>query len=157
MKKQRDYYMYTLKKKDYPYLLSSAPLMIDDYEPLGETFCDYSISESAANALNSENLEHHQRVRHPRTAVGITENNHFIMLVVDGRRTSRKGMSCRELTRFMVKWFNPQYAINLDGGGSTSMWVEGLGTSKNDVNSPSDGGVSGQERARDTHILILEN
>ena len=57
----------------------------------------------------------------------------------------------------MVKWFNPQYAINLDGGGSTSMCVEGLGNSKNVVNSPIDGGVSGQERARDTHILILEN
>ena len=153
-KKQREYYQ-GMKKTSYPYLLSSAPLMIDDYEPLGDTFCDFTISESQANALNSENLEHHQRVRHPRTAIGITENKHFIMLVVDGRRTTRKGMSCKELTDFMVKWFNPQWALNLDGGGSTTMCVENLGDSRNVVNSPIDGSVNGQERKRDTHIVIL--
>ena len=157
VKAQRNYYMNTLKKASYPYLLSSAPTMIDDYEPLGETFCDYTLSDSYIKSLNSENLEHHQRVRHPRTAVGLTEHNHLILMVVDGRRTSRQGMSCRELTQFMVKWFNPQYALNLDGGGSTAMCVEGLGKSDTHVvNSPIDSGTSGQERARDTHILILE-
>ena len=155
--KQRTYYQKTLVKASYPYLLSSAPLMIDDYEPLGDTFCNYTITDDAANKLNSENLEHHQRVRHPRTAVGITENKHFIMLVVDGRQTNRAGMSCRELTDFMVKWFNPQYALNLDGGGSTSMCVEGLGNSTTHiVDSPIDSGKPGQERARDTHIVIVE-
>ena len=153
---QRTYYMKTLAPDAYPFLLSSAPSMINDYEPIGETFCDYTLSQSYAENLNSENLEHHQRVRHPRTAVGITENNHLILMVVDGRRTSRKGMSCRELTQFMVKWFNPQYALNLDGGGSSAMCVENLGNANNVVNSPIDGGNSGQERARDTHIMILE-
>ena len=78
-------------------------------------------------------------------------------MVVDGRQTNRNGMSCRELTKFMVKWFNPQYALNLDGGGSTAMCVEKLGdTSTNVVNSPIDSSKPGQERARDTHILILD-
>ena len=157
VKKQRTYYMNTMAKATYPFILSSAPSMIDDYEPIGETFCDYTISDNTVNTLNSENLERHQRVRHPRTAVGITEHNHLILMVVDGRRTSRNGMSCRELTRFMVKWFNPQYALNLDGGGSSAMCVENLGNSETHVvNSPIDSGTSGQERARDTHILILE-
>ena len=153
-KLQRKYYM-AMDKTEYPYIISSAPSMIDDFEPIGLNFCDYGISDSAANALNSENLEHHQRVRHPRTAVGLTEDNHLIMMVVDGRRTSRKGMSCRELTQFMIKWFNPQYALNLDGGGSSTMCVRGLGDDRNVVNSPIQDGESGKERARDTHIMIV--
>ena len=153
-KMQRKYYL-AMDKTEFPYILSSAPSLIDDFEPIGIYFCDYSISDKDAEALNSENLEHHQRVRHPRTAVALTENNHLILFVVDGRRSSRKGMSCRELTNFLVKWFNPQYALNLDGGGSTTMCVEGLGDSRNVVNSPIDGGTSGQERKRDTHIMIV--
>ena len=155
VKKQRAYYM-SMSKEYYPYLLSSAPMMINDFEPLGETFCDYTITAAAAQKLNSEHLEHHQRVRHPRSAVALTENKHLILFVVDGRRTARQGMSCKELTDFMIKWFNPQWALNLDGGGSTTLCVEGLGDSREVVNSPIDGGVSGQERARDTHILIVE-
>ena len=136
-------------------MLSSAPTLIDDYNPLGESFCNYNITDSQVNSLNSENLERHQRVRHPRTAVGLTENKHLILLVVDGRQTNRSGFSARELTKFMVKWFNPQYALNLDGGGSTAMCVEGQGDSRNIVNSPIDGNP-GTERARDTHIVIVE-
>ena len=155
VKKQRTYYM-AMAKADYPYLLSSAPTLIDDFNPLGENFCNYNITDSQVNNLNSENLERHQRVRHPRTAVGLTENKHLILLVVDGRQTNRDGFSCRELTRFMVKWFNPQYALNLDGGGSTAMCVEGQGDSRNVVNSPIQDGEPGKERARDTHIVIVE-
>ena len=154
VKKQRNYYL-GMTRTDYPYLLSSAPTLIDDYNPLGESFCNYNITDSQVNSLNSENLERHQRVRHPRTAIGLTENKHLILLVVDGRQTNRSGFSARELTKFMVKWFNPQYALNLDGGGSTAMCVEGQGDSRNIVNSPIDGNP-GTERARDTHIVIVE-
>ena len=94
-------------------------------------------------------------MRHPRTAVALTENGHLILIVVDGRQTNRSGFSARELTRFLVKWFNPQYALNLDGGGSTAMCVEGLGDSRNIVNSPIQDNEPGRERARDTHIVIL--
>ena len=154
VKAQRLYYN-KMSLADYPYLISSAPTMIDDFNPLGESFCDYTISSTQVNNLNSENLEHHQRVRHPRTAVALTENNHLILIVVDGRQTNRAGFSCREFTRFLVKWFNPQYALNLDGGGSTAMCVKGMGDSRDIVNSPIQDGVPGKERARDTHIVIL--
>ena len=156
VKKQRTYYMNTMVKASYPDILSSAPSMVNDFEPIGETFCDYSLSSSYVNGLNSENLEYHQRARHPRTAIGITEQKHLILMVVDGRQTTRKGMSCRELTRFMVKWFNPQYALNLDGGGSTAMCIENMGDSETHVvNSPIDSSTPGKERARDTHIVIV--
>ena len=128
---QRQYY--TSIAGNFPHLISSAPMLLNDYEPVGENFCDYSLTSSQVNALNSEHPDRHQRVRHPRTAIGLTENNHFIMLVVDGRTNYSSGMSCRELTRFMVHWFNPQYALNMDGGGSTTLCVKGEGDPESHV------------------------
>lgn len=167
---QRNYYLTKSAEKDeetkeylYPDMLSSAPMLIDDYNPVGESFCDYSIPSSNINKLDSEDPQRHQRVRHPRTAIALTENGHFIMFAVDGRYSVSRGMSCRELTRFLVKHFNPQYALNLDGGGSTTMCVEGEGdNTTNVVNYPCDNNENGKvhdhagERARDTQILIVE-
>ena len=99
---QRQYY--SSIAGNYRDLISSAPMLVDDYEPVGENFCDYSLSTAQVNKLNSEDLNRHQRARHPRTAVALTENNHFIMFVVDGRTNFSSGMSARELTKFMVKW-----------------------------------------------------
>ena len=149
--KQRDYY----KKRTDKYIISSSPMLLDDYNPVGETFIDMSIS--SWSSLNSEHPQYHQRKRHPRTAVALTHDNHFILFVVDGRTTISNGMSAKELTQFLVKYFNPQYALNMDGGGSTAMCVEGLGNAETHlVNKPCDsGGREDKQRARDTHFVIL--
>lgn len=150
--KQRNYYYNCTDK----YLISSSPMLIDDFKPVGETFIDYSISNWSK--LNSEEPQYHQRHRHPRTAVALTENNHFIMFVVDGRTNYSKGMSAKELTQFLVKNFNPRYALNMDGGGSTSLCVEGEGdASTHVVNYPCDNSKHDHagERARDTHFIIV--
>lgn len=151
---QRNYYLSTTE----PDVISSAPMLVDDYNPVGEVFCDYSITSSQVNKLNSEDPQRHQRVRHPRTAIALTENNHFIMFAVDGRTSHSKGMSCRELTRFLVKHFNPQYALNMDGGGSTTLCVEGEGDpTTHVVNYPCDNSQYDHagERARDTQFVLL--
>ena len=150
--KQRNYYMQCSDK----YIISSAPMLLDDYNPVGETYIDNTISNWSS--LDSEHPQYHQRKRHPRTAVALTHDNHLIMLVVDGRTTISNGMSAKELTQFMVKYFNPQYALNMDGGGSTAMCVEGLGNAETHlVNKPCDtGGRADKQRARDTHFVILE-
>ena len=150
--KQRNFYMQRTDK----YLISSAPMLLDDYNPVGETFIDNSVNNWSS--LNSEHPQHHQRKRHPRTAVALTHDNHLILFVVDGRTNISNGMSAKELTQFLVKYFNPQYALNMDGGGSTAMCVEGLGNSETHVvNKPCDtGGREDNQRARDTHFVILE-
>jgi RNA polymerase sigma factor (sigma-70 family) len=105
-------------------------------------------------------MQKHQRTRHPRTAIALTENNHFIMFVVDGRNSNSDGMSARELTQFMVKWFNPQYALNMDGGGSSTLCVEGEGDQETHVvNYPCDNNKYDHagERARATHFIVVEN
>lgn len=73
--------------------------------------------------------------RHPRTAMGLTEDrSELILVTVDGRSTSAAGMTCAELATLM-KGLGAYTAFNLDGGGSTQMYVAGRGT----INVPSDG------------------
>ena len=74
--------------------------------------------------------------RHPRTAAGLTANRRTLILaVVDGRSPpSRLGMTCNELAALMID-LGAHDAVNLDGGGSATMWMAGVGV----LNRPSDG------------------
>ncbi|UJR84004.1 Hypothetical protein I5071_60750 [Sandaracinus amylolyticus] len=75
------------------------------------------------------------RARHPRTAMGLSEDRRtFILLVVDGRSSVSAGMYGTELASLMDQ-LGAWQAFNLDGGGSSQMWLEGRGT----INAPSDG------------------
>ena len=62
--------------------------------------------------------------RNPRTAIGYTKDNHLIMLTADGREGSSIGLTLMELANLM-KEFGCVNAMNLDGGGSTVMYVNG--------------------------------
>lgn len=71
--------------------------------------------------------------RHPRTAMGLTEDRKtFILVVVDGRSEQSRGMLGTELAALMHD-LGAWAAINLDGGGSSQMYVKGRGV----VNTPS--------------------
>jgi hypothetical protein len=73
-------------------------------------------------------------VRHPRTAVGLTADRRTLIVVtVDGRAPGRDGMTCDEMSALFFD-LGADDATNLDGGGSTTMWLEGAGV----VNYPSD-------------------
>lgn len=109
-------------------IFTSAPMLIDNYEPVGAFFMDSTLTAEQLQEYNYEHPVRHQGVRHPRTAVAITGDGHFLMVAVDGRRAGIcEGMSARELTRFLQKNFHPQYALNMDGGGSTTLCVRGEG------------------------------
>lgn len=62
--------------------------------------------------------------RNPRTAIGYTSSNNFVLVAVDGREGSSIGMTLMELANFMQS-IGCVGAINLDGGGSTVMYVNG--------------------------------
>jgi hypothetical protein len=72
--------------------------------------------------------------RHPRTAVGFSRDRRtLVMAVVDGRRPGHSlGMNLHELARFMREQ-GCYEAMNLDGGGSSTMVING-----EVVNRPSD-------------------
>ena len=61
---------------------------------------------------------------HPRTAAGYTSDGRFILMVVDGRQPSSRGVYLQELA-FMMDNLDCVEAINLDGGGSSGMVVNG--------------------------------
>lgn len=75
--------------------------------------------------------------RHNRTALGMKKDGTIVMLVVDGRfKNQCEGLSLNELTQVM-RWLGCTEAINLDGGGSSTLYVKGYG-SNGIVNYPSD-------------------
>jgi hypothetical protein len=75
------------------------------------------------------------RARHPRSAMGLSEDRRtFWLVVVDGRSSVSAGMYGTELAHLMGE-LGAWQAFNLDGGGSSQLWVDGRGT----VNDPSDG------------------
>jgi exopolysaccharide biosynthesis protein len=93
------------------------------------------------------------RLRHPRSAIGIKANGNIILLTVDGRQEQSAGMSLFELTNLM-RWLGCVNIINLDGGGSTTLWVstaEGNGV----VNHPSDNKKWDHEGERKVANVIL--
>ena len=83
--------------------------------------------------------------RAPRTAVGVTKDGHVLLFVVDGRQQSSIGMTLLELAALMQEW-GAVDAMNLDGGGSSEMFV----TSRV-VNRPSDG----RERSVGDALVIV--
>lgn len=72
--------------------------------------------------------------RHPRSAIGMSNEN-FYIVAVDGRRIWAKGMTCIELANFMKDKLGCRYAINLDGGGSTRLG-QNVGGNLTALNSP---------------------
>jgi hypothetical protein len=83
--------------------------------------------------------------RNPRTGVGTTSNGKLLMVTVDGRRPSSVGMTLKQFGRLFLR-LGADWALNLDGGGSTTMVVGG-----EVKNRPADG----NERAVSSALLVL--
>jgi hypothetical protein len=85
--------------------------------------------------------------RNPRTAIGVTADGKVLFVVVDGRAAGISiGMTLQGLAREMVS-LGATWAVNLDGGGGSAMWVKGSGI----VNRPSDG----SERPVTNALVVL--
>lgn len=70
--------------------------------------------------------------RHPRTAVAMLRDGRFLMITVDGRSEASAGIDLYDLAAYLLE-LGASDAMNLDGGGSTTMFVDGKV-----VNKPSD-------------------
>lgn len=77
--------------------------------------------------------------RHPRTGLGISKDRkELILLTVDGRTTSYRGVTQTELANLLIE-LGAYEAINLDGGGSTQMVAKSpWNTNIRTLNYPSD-------------------
>lgn len=80
-------------------------------------------------------------IRHPRTAVGYDDSGKVYLLVVDGRQPSiSNGASLADLAEIFIS-LGCTNAINLDGGGSTTMILKDEAGKYVTKNSPSDGNL----------------
>ena len=160
---QQERLFYQLCTDEWPGLISSAAMLIHDFNPVGKQFKTLHPKASGS----AEDPYVHQTGQYPRTAVALTEGNHLLLVVCDGRYTAGyggNGMSVYWLTAFLAKYFNPQYAINLDGGGSSTMCVRNAAFAADNyvVNYPCDNMGSGKthdhdgERARDSFIVVID-
>lgn len=74
-------------------------------------------------------------VRHPRTALGLRKDGTLVILVADGRRDGALGLTGPEMSEIFLRERVVE-AINLDGGGSTTLYIEKEGGLQN---RPSEG------------------
>jgi hypothetical protein len=93
--------------------------------------------------------------RHPRTVIAWSGTRHWL-ITMDGRQPGYAvGMSFAEMQDFLIDYLHVDNAINLDGGGSTTLVI-------NDalVNCPSDGATtpcSGSERSVPNAVLLVRD
>ncbi|HEY3312664.1 MAG TPA: phosphodiester glycosidase family protein [Anaerolineales bacterium] len=93
----------------------------------------------------------------PRTAVGLDgPGKRLIMIVVDGRQPFYSdGVTIQEMADLML-FYGGDNAINLDGGGSSSMVIKDPKTGEYEVmNSPIDNGIPGRERPVGNHFGVF--
>ena len=116
--------------KDVNHIISGGPYLVKN----GEIFVD--IKEQKLLAIGGRN---------PRTAIGYTKENNLIMVTADGREGASVGLTLTELASLMQK-LGCVNAMNLDGGGSTVMLINGKV-----VNKPSvQGGIPL------SHVLLIK-
>jgi len=72
-------------------------------------------------------------IRHPRSAIGVGKDGSVVWLTADGRTSKAAGLAHEE-TAAILQALGCVDAVNLDGGGSTTLWVAGRGV----VNYPCD-------------------
>lgn len=106
--------------QDVHHVISGGPYLVKD----GQPYVDYK--EQNLTSISGLN---------PRTAIGYTDTNVLIIVTVDGRQENSSGVSLWELAKIMKK-LGCINAMNLDGGGSSQMVLNGKF-----VNRPTEGGA----------------
>ena len=113
-------------------LLAFGPALVEN----GEIAVDTNTEVGQAMASN------------PRTAISIIDENHYIIVVSDGRTSESEGLSLYQLAEVM-KSYGAKTAYNLDGGGSSTLYFNGQV-----INKPTTGGNKISERAVSDIVYI---
>lgn len=94
--------------------------------------------------------------RHPRTAIAKKNDGTVMFVTIDGRNEKSAGVSLKEL-QSILRWLGASYIINLDGGGSTTMYIKGY-PGNGVVNHPTDNKLFDNlgERKVANAILLLK-
>lgn len=117
--------------------LVTGPFLIDDGVPIELDEIDFNDD------------------RHPRTCACVTRRGKLLLLTADGRNEQAQGLSLSELTKILQK-LRCWDAVNFDGGGSTTMYIQGA-RPNGVVNHPSDNGAFDSAGEREVaNALIVQ-
>ncbi|MBE7705624.1 MAG: phosphodiester glycosidase family protein [Cyanobacteria bacterium SIG30] len=95
--------------KNVDHIIAGGPYLIKN----GELYIDYK--EEKLSAIVGAN---------PRSAIGYNKDGEFMFVTIDGREKASVGMTLGQLAKFM-QTLGCDNAINLDGGGSSVLYVNG--------------------------------
>lgn len=123
------------KHLEYSEVLVTGPLLLSDKEKM-----ELPLTPLVVN-------------RHPRTVVGKRGNHKIVLVAIDGRTDQAHGMTLKEVTEF-IQYLHCKEAVNLDGGGSTTMWISGK-PFNGVVNMPSDNKKFDHEGERPVSDIII--
>lgn len=120
----------------HPCIMTAGPMLLYDYNQLSYIQNSFTLS------------------RHNRTAVASMPDGKIIWVVVDGRFKQAAGMTLKELGD-MMRWLGAEDALNLDGGGSSTLFINlpnyGI------INYPSDNGLFDKNGERKVANALLLN
>ena len=115
------------KISKYDNILACGPTLIDDGKKIS-----YEWTKSASEKMRLRFKSHWHR--NPRSAIGRDAAGNIYLIVVDGRHQGdAMGMTVEQLTE-LCSWLGLVDAMNLDGGGSSTLWSSKYGI----INYPSD-------------------
>ncbi|MEK6959644.1 MAG: phosphodiester glycosidase family protein [Nanoarchaeota archaeon] len=137
-------YFFRADGASFDYLLTGGPYLVNNGENIVST------------SIESERFSKQKNRPNPRTGIGKRADGTVVMIVADGRREAERGLSLDELAELFINEKCEQ-AINLDGGGSSTMVLSGefYGREKTEnivANNPSDG----HERAVANGIVVVQ-
>ena len=105
--------------------MAAGPVLIDDGKPMDHDAYTKGMVDNAGGKPVGAFYTYTQR--HPRTAVGTDKAGNIYLVVVDGRSAGNaEGVTIEEFTKICA-WLGMRDAVNLDGGGSSTMWCSDWG------------------------------
>lgn len=111
--------------KKYKNILAAGPMLIDEGVCVDHEAYTKGMVDNAGGKPVGAFYTYTQR--HPRTAMGTDKKGNICFVVVDGRLPDNaEGVTIAELTQICA-WLGLRDAINLDGGGSSTMWCSDWG------------------------------
>ncbi|HLO32523.1 MAG TPA: SH3 domain-containing protein [Anaerolineales bacterium] len=144
--------VYSEKQADRPVLYINQNNEITFDTPKGKIYNAISgermlvVKGKKAPGLDTQQLQ-------PRTALGVNQNGRWLyLIVVDGREAS-EGVSFSQLADMLIS-YGTYTALSFDGGGSSTMVIEGVDRRPRVLNTPVDENTPGRERAVANHLGI---